>query len=142
MAKLQNFRVNSKAIQAGAWVFPGEEYGDLEVRVRGYTDTYRNAYQARLRQAARPVGGDTNKLSVEMQRNILRGAVDEHILLDVRNLEDDAGKPVQIDAFRKLLADPEYSDLFDAVLKAASIVGIIKAEDDKVDAGNSPPPSV
>lgn len=136
MASLSNFRVNSKAIRTGAWVRAGDEYGDVEFHVRGVTDAYTNALNASFRRAARPYGNDVRKIPAEVNRKVVIDAIDEHLLLDVRNLEDDKGKPIDIEVFRVLLRDPNYPDLLEAVSRAAAQVGVVADEGAEADAKN------
>lgn len=136
MASLSSFKVNSKAIQTGAWVRAGDEFGNLELHVRGITDSYTNAIGASMRRAARPYSNNTTKIPAEVMRKLVIDCIDEHVLLDVRHLEDDEGKPITIDAFRVLLRDPNYPDLVEAVSRAAAQVGVVADEGAEADAKN------
>lgn len=142
MAKLSAFKTDSKAVAEGEWVRVGEDYDDLEIRTRGMTDAYTNARDARHRKAAVGFGGDVSKLPVEIRRRINIDCLATFLVLDVRNLTDDDGAPVTVDAFKDLLSDPDYDDLVTACYRAASQVGKRKADDLADAAGNFVPASV
>jgi len=132
MARLNSFRVDSRLIEQGEWVSPGEEYDDLEILTRGLTDQYSDARAAKLRRAALRYGGDVNKLPGSITRDITVECMIDHVLLDVRHLSDEDGNPIDFAGFKELLRNPDYSDLVIAALKAAAIVGtqrIRNAED-------------
>jgi hypothetical protein len=104
----------------------GEEFDDLEIKTRGLTDQYHDARAAKLRRAALQHGGDVNKLPLAVTRRILVECLGDHVLLDVRNLENESGEPVSFDQFKALLAEPDYADLVVAALKAAAQVGLTR----------------
>lgn len=141
MARLSGFKINSKAIENGQWVSPGEEYDDLQILTRGFTDLYTDARAAKLRRAALAYSGETTKVPNSIQREILVECMIEHVLLDVRNLTDDQGSPVDFARFCDLLRDPDYADLVTASIRAASLVGKQRLADTKDAAGNSATPS-
>ena len=141
MARLSAFKVDSNLVETGAWVSPGEEYDDMEIRTRGYTDTYYNALNARNRRAAVGFGNDVVKLPNEIRRDIQIDCLIKHCLLDVRNVVDDDGKPVDFARFCDMLRDKDYSQLVVASMTAASLVGRQVAQDKEDAAGNSAQPS-
>lgn len=124
MAKLGNFKINSKARKDGEWVRPGEEYEDLEILTRGLTDTYFDGQAARQRRAAVAYNGNVDKLPLAERREINLDLLIEHVILDVRNLTHDDGKtPVTFAEFKVMLRDPDYAELGLACFAAASQVG-------------------
>lgn len=123
MARLAAFRVDSVAIENGEWKSPGEEYDDLEIRVRGLTDSYFDAQAAKLRRAALAHGGDASKVSNAVHKQIRAECLAAHVVLDVRNLAGPDGQPVTAEQFKALLLEPDYGELVIAVLKAAAQVG-------------------
>jgi CTP:molybdopterin cytidylyltransferase MocA len=141
MARLSNFKIDSKAVQAGAWVSPGDEYDDLQILTRGFTDAYTDARSAKMRRAAVQFNGDQAKIPNATSRAITVDCLESHVLLDVRNLADDAGAPVLFPAFCDLLRNPDYADLLTACIKAAGQVGVRKVVDLEDALPNSPPPS-
>lgn len=143
MAKLSQFKQNSRAIQEGEWVRVGEEYEDLEIHTRGFTDAYYDAQAARQRRAAVSLGGDTTKIPSAIRRAINIGCLIDHVLLSppVRNLQHDDGRDVTADEFEEMLRDPDYPELFLACFKAASQVGQRRGGDLEEAKGNSPQPS-
>ncbi len=140
MAELKSFRVDAEARQNGAWVRVGDEFDDLEVKVRGLTDRYHDSVAARSRSAARSLGGDTAKLPSAIARTIVINALCEHVILDVRNLKD-GDHEIGVEAFKLLLQQEEYYDLVLAVLRATQQVGIARQDDLKEATGNSALPS-
>ncbi|HEY0184124.1 MAG TPA: hypothetical protein VGC09_15050 [Rhodopila sp.] len=141
MARLNAFKVNASAIESGEWIKPGEEYDDLEIKTRGYTDSYFDAQAQRMRRAALPFNGDINKVPVAVARDIRIECLIKHMLLDVRGLVDDAGAPVTFDAFCGLLRDPNYGQLAVACMTAAALVGRLSAQDRADASGNFAAPS-
>lgn len=129
MARLSSFRVDSKAVEEGAWVSPGAEFDDLEIRTRGVTDTYNDQRNAKMRRAAIRFGGDLAKVPSAISRGITVDCLIADVLLDVRNIIDDDGKPILFDKFCEMLHSPDYIDLVVACLKAAAIVGLSKANE-------------
>jgi hypothetical protein len=136
VANLKTFSVNSGAQAAGEWIQPGDEYEDLALRVRGFTDAYHDAQAALLRRAAAIVAGDQSKIPNAVQRDIRIKCLIEHVFLDVRNLTDDAGKPVTADVFRDLMRDPDHGVLVSAVIQAAAQAGRGRAVELEEDAKN------
>jgi hypothetical protein len=126
MARLAGFRVDARAIEDGDWVSPGEEYDDLEIRTRGFTDAYYDAQNAKLRRASISVGGDVSKVSNARQREIRIECLIAHCTLDVRNLTGTDGEPVKFEAFCEMLRDPTYGELVVACIRAAALVGRVK----------------
>ena len=138
MAKLSAFKTDSRAINEGEWVRVGEEYDDLEIKTRGLTDAYFDAQAAKQRRAAVGFGGDTSKLPTALRRKINIECLGQHVILDVRNLEDDVtGQPITVERFKALLEDADYGDLVTACFKAATQVGQRRAADLEEAAGNS-----
>ncbi len=142
MAKLSSFKVDSNAVEAGEWQSPGDEYDDMEIRTRGFTDLYTDARAARMRRLAVGFGGDERKVPNKLQREVIVDCLIKHVILDVRGLVDDAGTPVTFAAFCDLLRNPDYADLFKACVNAASMVGLQSRQDTADALGNSAPPSV
>ncbi len=136
MADLKSFRVDAKAREEGEWIEVGEEWLDLEVRVRGLTDRYHDTVAARSRAAARSLGGDTSKLPTAVARAIVINALCEHVLLDVRNLKD-GDQEIGIERFKQILHEPEYYDLVMGVLRATQKVGQARVKDMTEALGNS-----
>lgn len=126
--EISTLRIDHQRVQDGEWMPLGDEYGDVEVLVRGPTDRYMDAIGARSRAAARSLGGDPTKLPTAVSRRIIIGCVNEFLLLDVRNLTSN-GEPISIGQFKALLEQPDYYPLVSAVLGAAAKVGQQRAED-------------
>jgi hypothetical protein len=123
MAKLSAFRQDAKAIAEGEWMRVGEEYGDLEIHSRGFTDEYFDAQAALQRQAAVGLGVEVSRLPSKVRRRINIDCLIQHVVLDVRNLTHDDGPAVTFDEFCGFLRDPSYVELVTACFKAAGKVG-------------------
>jgi hypothetical protein len=123
MARLSEFRVDSRAIADGAWVRVDEAlYGDLDILTRGFTDDFIDAQTARLARAATPYGGNQEKIPNAERRKINASLLRDFLVLDVRNLLDDADQPVSVQAFHGMLDDPAYYRLARACFEAAGRV--------------------
>ena len=123
MAKLSTLKQDHSAITEGDWIRVGDEYDDLEVFTRGITDLYLDAQAAKQRRAAVGFGGDVDRLPVAIRRKINVDCLIAHVVLDVRNLTDDAGQPINFTQFKELLYDRDYTPLVSACFLAASQVG-------------------
>ena len=140
MAKLSQFKRNTKAFTEGTWKRP-DPGSDLEILSRGYTDTYYDAQASKQRAAAKGFNGDTEKLPVAIKRRINIDCLIAHVLVDVRGLEGEDGKPVSFATFCDLIRDPDYSDLANAAFAAASMVTNEREADLADTEGNSSPAS-
>lgn len=138
MAKLRNFKRNlSQAYDSGEWVRVGDEYDDLEIQTRGFTDGYTDMRAALLRRVAvQKYRGDANKITSAEARDITIDCLEAKSLLGVRNLVDDDEQPVTLAAFIKMLRDPDYSELFTAALVACNNVGRARTADAEDDVKN------
>lgn len=138
MANLAKFKRDSRALDAGEWVAIGGDFDDIEIQTRGFNDEYTDARAAALRKMALKYRGDSDKITTAEIRAINTAAMAAHCLRGVRNLSDDNG-PVSLAAFLALLPDPDYTDLYYAVLTACAMAGRARAADAADDAGNSKP---
>lgn len=123
MARLAALRVDADAIENGEWINPGDEFDGMRLKVRGFTDSYFDAYNQRIRRAAVPFNSDSTKIPNAIARAIRAECLSQHVFLDVCGLEGDDGKPLDAAGFRKLLLDPDYGQLVQAVQIAAGMVG-------------------
>jgi hypothetical protein len=123
MARLSEFRVDSRAIADGAWVRVDDAlYGDLEILTRGFTDEFVDAQTARLARAANAYNNDQTRIPNAERRKINASLLRDFLVLDVRNLTDDDGHAVACDAFHAMLDDPAYFRLARACFEAAGRV--------------------
>ena len=136
MAKLSTLKQDHAAITEGEWIRVGDEYDDLEILTRGITDLYLDAQAAKQRRAAVGFGGDVDRLPVAIRRKINVDCLIAHVVLDVRNLTDDAGQPINFTQFKELLHDRDYTPLVSACFLAASQVGRRTAADLEEASGN------
>ncbi len=137
MAKLSIFKINSNAVRDGEWVRVGEEFDDLEIQTRGFTDQFNDVRAAKLRRAAQlGHSGDVARLPAADFREINIDCIADLCLQDVRNLVDEAGNKVGFADFCALLRHPDYPKLYEAVLRAIGQVGIIRAQSVQAAVGN------
>jgi hypothetical protein len=138
MARLQDFRSDTRAIADGAWVRVDEAmYDDLEILTRGFTDAFVDAQNRRLAKAAQPFSGEQTRIPNAVRRAINAGLLKDHLVLGVRNLLDEHDQPVTLEAFVEMLADPAYGRLARACFDAAGQVSVKSAEQLEHAAGNS-----
>lgn len=142
MASLSRFKADLTKINDGAWVKLGEEFGEIEIQTRGFTDAHNDARAARIRRAATRFSGDATKIPQSDVRAILIDLLIQHCLLDIRNLEDQNGDPVSFDLFCQLLHDDQYQDLYGAALAAANQVSAEREADLQEAKKNLAKPSV
>jgi hypothetical protein len=137
MAKLSKFKIIAGAILAGAWVRVGDDFDDMEIQTRGYTDAFNDARAANLRKAAQyAYGGDVSRIPGARFREINAECIIEYCLIDVRNVSNDDGTPMTFADFCDALRDPAYQEIYVAVLRAIGMVGYIKATDVETATGN------
>lgn len=139
MATLSRFKQNMSKITEGEWVDLGEDWGNLKIKTRGFTDAYHDARQARMRRASIKFGGEA-KIPPQETRKILGELLLQHCLLDVDNLEDEKGNKVPFDTFKELILEDAYQDLQAACLVAANKLTAEREEDIADAKKNSPTP--
>jgi hypothetical protein len=138
MARLQDFRSDTRAIADGAWIRVDEAmYDDLEILTRGFTDAFVDAQNRRLAKAAQPFNGDQTRIPNAVRRAINAGLLKDYLVLGVRNLLDEHDQPVTLEAFLEMLGDPAYARLARACFEAAGQVSVKSAEQLEAAAGNS-----
>lgn len=123
MAKLSDFRSDSKAISDGLWVLVDEVmFDDIEILSRGYTDEFIDAQNAMIRKWARRYNGDKERITNAEYRDINATLMREYLVIDVRGLNNDDDKPVTVTEFHEMLFKNEYTKLARAVWEAAGRV--------------------
>jgi hypothetical protein len=129
VAALRDFRIDTRAIQDGAWIRVNESlYGDLEILTRGFTDEFVDANKQRTKHLASRYGGDSDRIPNADMRELNASLLREYLVLDVRNLTDDDGEVVKAAEFHGLLGDPAYGQLARACWDAAGRVSTQSAE--------------
>lgn len=131
MVKLLKLRRDAQRINDGEWVRPGEEFEDLELKIRGYTFEFTDARAERFRAAARKYGGDINKVKGKESHAIVVSTIKDYLLLDVRGVVDQDGTEIGIEKFKELLGDMNWQMLVRACIEAAGQVGQERLEDDE-----------
>lgn len=139
MAKLSEFRIDTRAMQDGEWVSV-PEFGDLEILARGATDAFLDAQRALEGRYARQYGS-REAIPNAVSRAINAQLLEEHLIMDVRNLEDDEGQPVPVKRFCTLLRDPGYTRLATAAWTAVSRVSTRIQDELDTASGNLSAPS-
>lgn len=131
--KITSAKVDDAAIQSmdGVWQEDLPELGDIALKVRGLNNKqYRLKFEAMVR--ALPPGKRKNGNVDPVERDRLIGAcMLEHVLLDWKNIEDEAGNPVPYskEQAKVYLTDPDYQKFRDAVFIAATRVGEVIESD-------------
>lgn len=141
MARLKDFRVDTKALNDGIWVRVGEEYGDLEILARGTTDAFFDAKNALETKYVTQYGGSRDAIPNAILRDINAQLLEKHLIVDVRNLEGDDGQPLSVTEFHKLMYDAEYSRLSAAAWRAVGRASNQFASQVEMAVGNLPTPS-
>lgn len=113
---------DSAAIASGQWVDQIPGMGNIRIKVRGFSSP--EVVEARSRKE-RAVPLDQRhrdgSLRAEVANAIFVETLSDAAFLDIEGLTA-GGKPVTADEARKLLTDPDYGPLADAVAWAASAV--------------------
>lgn len=146
MAKLSDFRADTNAINDGVWTRVSEaNYGDLEILSRGFTDEFIDSQNAMMMKAAAkhappgtPLTDRQSYIPNSVMRTINAELLRRHLVLDVRNLLDDAGNAVPVAKFHEMLGDMKYGRLARACWEAAGSVSLRSAEELETAMGNLP----
>lgn len=123
--RLADIKVDSNAIETGAWVDNIPDMGNLRLKVRGAGNAAYAAEQAKLLLAvprSEKVAGRVNPTTSD---RIMAECLAKTTLLDWEGIEGDDGQPLPYskETALTLLSDPAYRVLRDAVLWASSQVG-------------------
>lgn len=112
--KIGSLKVDSARASAGAWVKDLPQGDDIELLVRGFTY---EPYAAAVSLAVSKVGPEGRRegrpdgaILPHVQDKITGRAMAEHLVLDWRNINDDAGQPIPFDIEKALLwlTHPDY----------------------------------
>lgn len=146
MAKLSQFRSDTRALNDGMWVLVDPAaFDDLEILSRGFTDAFIDAQTQKIAKAARPYGypreGSREKIPNSEMRQINAELLRDFLILDVRNLYDEAGEPVSIKDFHAMLFSQAFDRLSSACWQAAGKVTTASTMAQESAVGNSPKPS-
>lgn len=124
MAKIGDLRLNTSS--QGEWVLVDGSI-TFEVKVRGTGPEYQDYYNALLRAAARRANRASapgtpayspDDLPPSLADQCTAQAVADKMLVDVRGLEHDDGRPVSVAELREMLVDPDWKMLASLVLQA------------------------
>ena len=122
---IAKIRVNTDAIENGAWVdgIPGA--GNLRLKVRGYSSkVYSEDMARRLKTVGRDDRERDGKVKPDVLRQITQSAIADTILLDWENLSMGGDVvPFSREAAAQFIADPELMEFLAMVDYAATIVG-------------------
>lgn len=135
--KLNDVKVDSNRIEAGAWIDELSECPGLRLRVRGQGNKEWRKLQTKLLDAV-PRKKRVNRLDYDEGERITNLLLLNTALLDWDGLQDNDGNaiPYSRDMAEQLLTDPDYRKFRDAVLTASSLVGENTEEDIRDASGN------
>ncbi len=121
----------------GEWIALGAEYGKVEVLVRAMGGAYNDDVNERRRALYKEFGG-MDAVPSERDGQAMTEALIARVLVDVRGGEDDTidGEPLNMDNFCALLREPGATGLVNALIVAATKVGLHREETKKAAAGN------
>jgi hypothetical protein len=145
--KLTNLAAPLAAASAGLWLPCGAGWGDIELRVRPYTEAYQTELSRAQAEAVRAARADGRlkpresyeDLPLDSRLALARDLLLKRLVVDIRGSEEDDGKPTTIDRFRANAMDldnwgPGLSD------KAFELVAEVTTDRDalrKAAGGNS-----
>lgn len=123
--RLSEIKVDSNAIENGVWIDNIPDMGNLRLKVRGAGNAAYAAEQAKLLAAAPRSEKVAGRLVPAAADRIMSECLAKATLLGWEGIEGDDGQPLPYskETALKLLCDPEYRVLRDAVLWASSQVG-------------------
>lgn len=130
MAVLNRIRLDADRINDGRWVTVQVDGEPFEIKTRGYTARYRDAFQRlrmeRVREINRKADPGALMVTVDtlppsIEDLCLGRALADECFLDVRGLlETEDGPEVSKETFRALLLEPEANRLFLQLAQAAA----------------------
>lgn len=132
--KLSSLKIDAAKLEKGDWVADIPGLGDIELKVRGLGNADHRKRQTELVTA---LPRHKRKDVAEMDSIDVRLLV-ETVLLDWRNVSDDAGEPVAFsaEAATSILSDPELVAFRQGVIWAATTVADRDAGNLADDLGN------
>lgn len=121
--KINKVKVDVDRENAGDWV-QSPQFPELWVKVRSIHNTdFRRSFQEEKRKVHRKYG--KQPVPVDVEDKVMGRAVVDHVLLDIKGLEDENDAPIEYDREfgLQVMTDPAYRNLSDLVVWAANIVG-------------------
>jgi hypothetical protein len=146
MLKLATFARDRAAITDGVWIAPDERnHPELELRVKGrdsgYFDALSIEYRGLVRREREEGRLKARQGLDDLPVSVVQGVEDRLLLtrlvLEVRGLAGEDGKPLSIAAFRDLAVQEVYRPLLDLAREAVTIATERRAKDQDAAAGNS-----
>lgn len=137
--KLSEIKVNSLAIESGAWVKNIPEMGELELLVRGSENRIARDLKSKLMRAV-PQGARVDGLiPAEIMDRIDAQVAAEAVLIDWKGISDEQGQPIPFSKAKALeiLLNPDLQAFNFAVTFASRMVATMKAAADEAIVGNS-----
>lgn len=122
---ISTIKVDTDAIENGAWVTDIPEMGDVSFKVRGASSKAFTEHMAALsKKIPRSQRDRRGNPLPEVARGLMVDGIVDVLLLDWKGLTEN-GKPLPFskDRARKLLSDPAFAPLRNAVNWAVSSVG-------------------
>lgn len=131
--KLSTIKKDVNAAEQGVWV--NGVLGDLDVKVASAGN---RKYIESLRNALKPYQRNLKNIDDEVFAEIQNKCVAKHVLLDWRNLQDDAGNdiPYSYEKAFELLNDPENEEFRKLVISLSEEAEVFRKEALESLAGN------
>ncbi|KQS75463.1 hypothetical protein ASG32_27250 [Methylobacterium sp. Leaf361] len=123
--KLSEMKVNSSAIEDGAWIRDIPEMGSLALKVRGIQNAAYRQLQNKLIEAIPRAKKPGGRIAPDEMDRVTNECLAATVLLDWSGLEDDDGEPLLFtrETAMELLSNPELRRFREAAIYAASMVG-------------------
>jgi len=135
--KLNEITVDTERENKGDWV-ESPRWPGVWVHVRSlHNPDYRRALQLQVQKLRRKYGNEVTPPDV--QDKMMAELFVEHIINDLKGIEDDDGKTLEYtkEFGRKVMSEPQYRPLADFISWASTMVGDEHVDQMEEDAGNS-----
>ena len=134
-----------QAIEHGDWESPGPEFGTLQLKVRGFGDTYQDRLAARQESEVRVARREGvlkprqgwEDLPLSLRQRINDEVMLDAVFIDCRGIDASPGVPLSAEEYRRLAKQPKFGRLTQAVRLCAEIISTRKAADLEDAVGNS-----
>lgn len=136
--KLSSLKVNSARADQGAWVGDIPDLPGVRFKVRGFGNADDRRIQAQEIEKVPRHLRQRGRIPDEDQERILNARIKGALLLDWDGLtgDDDAPLPLSPEILDKVLSDPDYRLLREAIIWAIRIVAEDDSETAEADAKN------
>lgn len=134
--ELISLKRDSKVVSEGMWVKDIPMLGDVEIKARGWSS--RVVMEARAELERKVPASDRHpdmRVKAEVGFTIWRTMISEAVLVDIKNLTEN-GKEITLEEVRKMVLDPDYEPLADAIAWAGNFVDRVRSEKKEIAAKN------